>query len=274
MQLARIEASDTGQVPFQNKSESQKERRYDSRVFTTVLHRTFGCLKYTRRTANVHVQYRSSLVHKCVSIQCHTVNTPTWKEEIRLFFRDRSEFFGNVSPRISRDDNLPALALMRGIANKRLIAAQKQYKYNYDKIERETPVFKTNELVFVVRPPLAMSTSSSGTMIEMTNNKLLLGADAPDGIVRVQQHFLTIDSNELLINLAMPASANQRNASVDKKNSIEREKAPLNTKYQKARLSCRMQMAWHQKSTHISSASGDQKHRRKRTARVQSVRLQ
>lgn len=52
------------------------------------------------------------------------------------------------------------MAIMRQNLDKRLPVAQSQHNYYYDERVRETPVFKTNELVSVDRPALIMNTNS------------------------------------------------------------------------------------------------------------------
>lgn len=71
-----------------------------------------------------------------------------------------SSVSGDVSPQILRSCLLARPSLMRGTVEKRLTAAQKRNKYDYDKCLRKTQVFKTNELVLVDRTPLAVGTNN------------------------------------------------------------------------------------------------------------------
>lgn len=69
-------------------------------------------------------------------------------------------------------------------------ATQKRYKYEYNERVHETPVFKTNDLAFVGRPPLAVNTSGSTTIDEPPFNRLMPRADGPYRIMSVQQRSL------------------------------------------------------------------------------------
>lgn len=104
---------------------------------------------------------------------------------------------GNVSPRISRNHRLARLALMRQMVDSRLTAAKKRYEENYDKCERENPVFKVNKLVFLDRP-LAEGTNNSKTADKPTYKKLIPRVVGPYRIISAQQHTLTIDEKSFL----------------------------------------------------------------------------
>lgn len=70
-----------------------------------------------------------------------------------------SDLIGSVSPRILGYRRFPRLTLMRDKVDSRVNAAPKRYKYDYEKWEREKkPDSKTNEFVYVDRPPLVVST--------------------------------------------------------------------------------------------------------------------
>lgn len=88
-----------------------------------------------------------------------------------------SDLSGNVPPHILRDRHLAKMALLRETIYKRLTVALKRCDYDYEKRVCKTSVSKTNELLFVDRPPLAVSTNSSKTMDKPTCNKLIRKED-------------------------------------------------------------------------------------------------
>lgn len=129
-----------------------------------------------------------------------------------------SDLSRSVSPRILRSRPVVRLTLMGEKCDSRLTAVQKQYKYDDDKCVRQTPVFKTNGLVFVDRPPLGVCTKNSKTTDRTTKNKLLLGAEGPYHIISGQNLNLSIDDNAvpntISIDRAAPAPPDNTIASV------------------------------------------------------------
>lgn len=65
-----------------------------------------------------------------------------------------------------RNRFLTNLALMRENDHKQLTSAQMQYKYDHDKRVPETPVFKTNEVLYDKIPAVVKKISCSKTRDE------------------------------------------------------------------------------------------------------------
>lgn len=108
-----------------------------------------------------------------------------------------SQISGNVLPRILRNLLSAMVALMQERGDKRLIAAQKQYKYECNKCVLETRIFGRNEFVVSDRPPLAVNRNSSKPNHKPTYNNLIPRSDGPYGNVCVQHHSQTIVENNV-----------------------------------------------------------------------------
>lgn len=81
---------------------------------------------------------------------------------------------------------------MREKVDDKLPAAQSRYKYENSKDVRETPVFKSNEVVSVDRPLFSMKTGSARNADRPADSKLFPRSDGPVQIISVHHHSLTL----------------------------------------------------------------------------------
>lgn len=129
-----------------------------------------------------------------------------------------SDVSKNISARILRNRLLVRLAFMREKDEKRLTATQKRYKYDYNEGIGKTLVCKTNELVFLVKPTLAVKTNNLKAAKKATHNMLMPRADGLYRDINVHHHTLTIDDNDvpntITIYRAATALSSNRKASV------------------------------------------------------------